>query len=35
MLNFGFLDAGLEIIFPADIVYDFPTKMFLMIYSIN
>ena len=35
MLNFGLLDAGLGIIFPADIVYDFPIKMFLMLYSIN
>ena len=35
MLNFDFLDKGLEIIFPAYFVYDFLTKMFLMLYSIN
>ena len=35
MLNFDFLDKGLEIVFPARFVYDFSTKMFLMLYSIN
>ena len=35
MLNFGFLDKGLEIVSPAHFVYDFSTKMFLMLYSIN
>ena len=35
MLNFDFLDKGLEIISPAHFVYDFLTKMFLMLYSIN
>ena len=35
MLNFDFLDKGLEIVSPAHFVYDFSTKMFLMLYSIN
>ena len=35
MLNFDFLDKGLGIISPAHFVYDFLTKMFLMLYSIN
>ena len=35
MLNFGFLDKGLEIVSSAHFVYDFSTKMFLMLYSIN
>ena len=35
MLNFDFLDKGLEILSPAYFVYDFLTKMFLMLYSIN
>ena len=35
MLNFDFLDKGLEIVSSADFVYDFSTKMFLMLYSIN
>ena len=35
MLNFDFLDKGLGIISPAHFVYDFSTKMFLMLYSIN
>ena len=35
MLNFDFLDKGLGIASPAHFVYDFPTKMFLMLYSIN
>ena len=35
MLSFVFLDKGLGIISPAHFVYDFSTKMFLMLYSIN
>ena len=35
LLNFDFLDKGLGIISPAHFVYDFSTKMFLMLYSIN
>ena len=35
MLNFEFLDKGLGIVSPAHFVYDFSTKMFLMLYSIN
>ena len=35
MLNFDFLDKGLGIVFPAHFVYDFSTKMFLMLCSIN
>ena len=35
MLNFDFLDKGLGIISPAHFVYDFSTKMLLMLYSIN
>ena len=35
MLNFDFLDKGLGIVSPADIVYGFSTKMFLMLCSIN
>ena len=35
MLNFDFLDKSLGIISPAHFVYDFLTKMFLMLYSIN
>ena len=35
MLSFDFLDKGLGIISPAYFVYDFLTKMFLMLYSIN
>ena len=35
MLNFDFLDKGLGIVFPAHFVYDFSTKMFLTLYSIN
>ena len=35
MLNFVFLDKGLGIVSPAYFVYDFSTKMFLMLYSIN
>ena len=35
MLNFDFLDKGLGIVSPAHFVYDFSTKIFLMLYSIN
>ena len=35
MLSFRFLDKGLEIISLAHFVYNFSTKMFLMLYSIN
>ena len=35
MLNFDFLDKGLGIVSLAHFVYDFSTKMFLMLYSIN
>ena len=35
MLNFDFLEKGLGIVFLAHFVYDFSTKMFLMLYSIN
>ena len=35
MLNFDFLDKGLGIISPPHFGYDFSTKMFLMLYSIN
>ena len=35
MINFDFLDKGLEIVSPADFVYDFPTKTFVMLYPIN
>ena len=35
MLNFDFLDKGLRKISPAHFMYDFSTKMFLMLYSIN
>ena len=35
MLNFDFLDMGLGIVSPAHFVYNFLTKMFLMLYSIN
>ena len=34
-LNFGFLDKSLAIFSAAHFVYDFSTKMFLMLYSIN
>ena len=33
MLNFDFLDKGLGIVSPAHFVYDFSTKMFIMLYS--
>ena len=35
MLDFEFLDKSLAIVSPAHFVYDFSTKMFLMLYSIN
>ena len=35
MLNFDFLDKGLGIVSVAHFVYDVPTKLFLMLYSIN
>ena len=35
MVNFDFLNKGLGIVSPAHFVYDFSTKMFLMLYSIN
>ena len=35
MLNFDFLKKGLGIVSPAHFVYDFSTKMFLLLYSIN
>ena len=36
MLNFDFVDKGLGIVVsPAHLLYDFPTKAFLMLYSIN
>ena len=35
ILNFHFLEKGLEIVFLPHFVHDFPSKMFLMSYSIN
>ena len=35
MLDFDFLDKGLGIVSPAHFAYDFSTKMFFMLYSIN
>ena len=35
MLNFDFLDKGLGIVSPAHFVYDFSTKLFLILYCIN
>ena len=35
MLNFDILDKGLGMLSPAHFMYDFPTKMFLVLYSIN
>ena len=35
MLNFNFLDKGLGIVSPAHLVYDFSTKMFLMLYLLT
>ena len=33
MLHFDILDEGLGIVSPAYLVYDFSTKIFLMLYS--
>ena len=35
MLNFDILDNGLGIVSVVSFVYDFSTKMFLKLYSIN
>ena len=35
MLNFEFLELGLEIVSPPYFEYDFQREMFLMLYSIN
>ena len=35
MINFDFLEKGLEMVFSAHFVYDFLPKMYLMLYSIN
>ena len=35
MLNFDFLDKGLGKVSPGHFAFDFSTKMFLMLYSIN
>ena len=35
MINFDILDEGLGIVSAANFVYDFSTKMFLTLYSIN
>ena len=35
MFNFDFLDKGLGIVSITHFAYDFSTKMFLMLYSIN
>ena len=35
MINFDILDKGLRVVSPAHIVYDFSTKIFLILYSIN
>ena len=35
VLNFDFLEKGLGIVSPPHFVYDFSTKMFLMLYPIN
>ena len=35
MINFDLLGKGLGIVSPAYFVYDFSTKMFHMLYSIN
>ena len=35
MLNFDFLEKGLEVNSPPNFMYDFSRKMFLMFYSIN
>ena len=35
MVNFDFIEKSLEIVSPPYFLYDFSTKMFLMLYSIN
>ena len=35
MLNFGFLEKGLGTVSPSHFMYDFSTKMFLILYTIN
>ena len=35
MLNFDFLDKDLGRVSPAHFVYDFSTKLFLILYSVN
>ena len=35
MLNFDFLEKGLEIVSPPYFVYDFSRKVFLKLYSNN
>ena len=35
MLNFVFVDKGLGVVSPEHFEYDFSTKMFLILYSIN
>ena len=35
MLNLDFLEKGLAIVSAPNSVYDFPRKIFLMLYSIN
>ena len=35
MLNFDFVDEGLGIVSAAHFVYDFSTKIFFKLYSIN
>ena len=35
MLNFDFLDKGLRTVSSAHFVYDYSTKMVLMLYFIN
>ena len=35
MLNFDFLEKSLGIVSPPHFLYDFPRKMFLMLYPIS
>ena len=35
MLNFDFLEKGLGIVSVSQFVYDFSSKMFLMLYFVN
>ena len=35
MLNFDFLEKGLGVFSPPHFVYNFPRRIFLMLYSIN